>query len=186
MKNEFMLFSQGFQKGYDYVLYDSEPENREVPKVSYNDFYSLGYKKGFEYAEYCELTFQTMSISREQLIAIIDKAFTRTISEQEEYQARENRYVVYKSGFVSGKGDVLLKYHEKDETFNLIPDFDSNDINSIGYYDGYCHYLREILNVQGLEDVESLPKLDEVCRDSFNASYEVYNFANIESKESVK
>lgn len=186
MKNEFMLFSQGFQKGYDYVLYDSEPENREVPSVSHNDFYSLGYKKGFEYAEYCELTFQTMSVSREQLIAIIDKAFTRVMDEQTEYQERERKYTVYKSGFVQGKADVLLKYYAHDESFNLIPDFDSDDINSIGYYDGYCYYLREILNVQELEEVESLPKSEEICRQSFNSSYKIYNFANIENKESVK
>ena len=73
---DFINYQNAFRKGYNYVLYGSEEENRKTPTVNFNDLESTGYYNGFQYGEYCEITSQTMSISDTQLIAIIDKSFS--------------------------------------------------------------------------------------------------------------
>ena len=54
------------------------------------------------------------------------------------------------------------------------------DISSIGYYDGYCFYLNKLLNVDGLSELEELPKIEEICRENFDRSEKEYHFADIE------
>jgi len=73
-------YSRGFKEGYTYVLYDSEPDTRKKQReLVKSDIESIGYHDGYEYAEYLELTSQTMSISHEQLVAEIDKRHTNAL-----------------------------------------------------------------------------------------------------------
>lgn len=173
-------YYNAFKQGFYYVLYDSDPENRKTPVVNLDDLNSIGYNAGFQYGEYCELTSQTMSISGEQLLAVMSKSYARALDQRFSHQKREKQYVVYKNAFVEGKGDVLLKYGKQDESFNLIPDLDATDIHSIGYYDGYCYYLNKILSVDNLSELDELPKLEEVCRENFNQSEKSYYFDKLE------
>lgn len=78
-------YAEGFKKGYTYVLYESEPESREEKQLDKSDLESIGYHDGYNYGEYLELTGQTMSISREQLIAEIDKRHTKALKTYEEF-----------------------------------------------------------------------------------------------------
>ena len=177
---DFINYQNAFRKGYNYVLYGSEEDDRKTPTVNFNDLESIGYCNGFQYGEYCEITSQTMSISDTQLIAIIDKSFSRALEQRDSYIKRENQYVIYKTAFVSGKSDVFIKYFEKDESFNAIPLLNATDISSIGYYDGYCFYLNKLLNVDDLSELEELPKIEEICRENFDRSEKEYHFADIE------
>lgn len=172
-------YYNAFKKGFYYVLYNDD-ETRETPIVKLDDLESIGYNAGFQYGEYCELTSQTMSISGEQLLAVMSKSYSRAVEQRTSHQKREKQYVIYKNAFVEGKNDVLLKYYERDESFNLIPDLDATDIHSIGYYDGYCYYLRKVLSVDDLSELEELPKLEEVCRENFNQSEKSYCFDKLE------
>ncbi len=180
MKEEIINYYNSFRKGYNYVLFGSDPEDREVPIVNYDDLESIGYNAGFQYGEYCEQTSQTMSISSEQLLAVMDKSFTRALAQIDAYHNRENQYIVYKTAFIDGKGDVLLKYSEKDESFNLIPDLDATDISSIGYYDEYCYYLNRILNIEDSSELSSPFRIEEICRENFNRSAKIYSFDRLE------
>lgn len=180
MREEVIRYYEEFKKGYYYVLYDSDSDDRVVPVVDYNNLDSIAYNSGFQYGEYCELTSQTMSISSEQLLAVMDKSFTNALAQRTAYQKREKQYVIYKSAFIDGKNDVLEKYFVKDESFNLIPELDASDITSIGYYDGYCYFLNKILSVDDLSELDDLPKTEAICRDSFNASEKMYLFSKME------
>lgn len=180
---EFIEFSDSFKKGYKYVLWNSTEENRENPTVNMADINSIGYNLGFQYGEYCELTSQTMSISQEQMIAIIDKSYTRALYQRQSYFDREEKYGIYRVGFVKGRNDILDKYENGDESFNIIPDLDITDIEKVGYYDGYCYYLNEVLHIEGLHDRESDSKLDKICRESFNDSFITYSFDKIKINE---
>lgn len=180
MREEVIKYYEEFKKGYYYVLFDSDENNRKIPIVDYSDLNSIAYNSGFQYGEYCELTSQTMSVSQEQLLAVMDKSYTRALTQRAAYRKRENQYVVYKSAFIDGKGDVLEKYYNKDESFNLIPELDICDITSIGYYDGYCYFLNKILSVDDLSELDELPKIEEICRDNFNRSEKMYLFNKME------
>ena len=172
-------YYNAFKKGFYYVLY-GDNKTRKAPIVNLDDLDSIGYNAGFQYGEYCELTSQTMSISGEQLLAVMSKSYARAVELKFSHQKREKQYVVYKNAFIEGKGDVLLKYEEKDESFNLIPDLDATDIHSIGYYDGYCYYLNKILSVDNLSELDDLPKLEEICRENFDKSEKNYYFDKLE------
>lgn len=173
-------YYNAFKKGFYYVLY-GDNKTRKTPIVNnLDDLESIGYYEGFQYGEYCELTSQTMSISGEQLLAVMSKSYARAVEQKFSHQKREKQYVVYKNAFIEGKGDVLLKYSEQDESFNLIPNLDATDIHSIGYYDGYCYYLNKILSVDDLSELDELPKLEEVCRENFNQSEKSYYFDKLE------
>ena len=83
-------YTQGFKKGYTYVLYDSEPETRQEQPLDKTNLESIGYHDGYNYGEYLEITGQTMSISQEQLIAEIDKRHTKALKNYEEFLNIEN------------------------------------------------------------------------------------------------
>lgn len=78
-------YSRAFKEGYTYVLYDSEPETRQVPSLDKTSLESIGYYDGYNYGEYLETTSQTMSISHEQLIAEIDKRHTKALEKYHEF-----------------------------------------------------------------------------------------------------
>ena len=72
-------YADAFKKGMNYVLYDSDIEDRMEPILDLSDFVSIGYYDGYTYGEYLEQTGQTMSTSQEQLIAVIDKYHTQAL-----------------------------------------------------------------------------------------------------------
>lgn len=172
----FSEYYNGFMKGYQYVLYGSEKDNREEPIIDYGNLESIGYFDGYNQGIYCELTSQTKYVNHENLIAIIHKAYDRAIDTYREY---EGKYIQYKSGFMYGKGEAKLKYKTEDDTFNVIPELDENDIDSISYYDGYCYALNRILNydpeLAKLEEEkqEKVPT-DTIIRQCFKESYNNY------------
>ena len=186
MIEEFQNFNQSFKNGYNYVLYGSDEDNRIKPEVDYTNIRSVGFKLGFEYAEWCEITHQTMSVSPENMLAVIDKNFTIALKQMDEYKLKEKQYSEYKNGFTTGKDEVLLKFNQKDESYNIIPDLDITSAYSIGYYDGYCYFLRDILRIDGLDENITATELDMVCRESFNESYETYNLSNMTDDKKVK
>lgn len=72
-------YANAFKNGMNYVLYDSDVEDRVTPTVNFSNMESIGYYDGFHYGEYLEATGQTMSVSQEQLIAVIDKYHTQAL-----------------------------------------------------------------------------------------------------------
>lgn len=72
-------YAKAFKNGMNYVLYDSEEYNREVSNLNEDSMESIGYCDGYQYGEFLERTGQTMSISDEQLIAVIDKYHTQAL-----------------------------------------------------------------------------------------------------------
>jgi len=171
-----LTYNEAFRKGYGYVLYGSDKDKRVEPTVDYSDLSSIGYYDGYQYGEYCELTSQTMSISGEHLIAVISKAFSRAI---DKYRETEDKYAIYKTGFIDGKSEVNLRCFECDPNYNAIPEVDENDIYSVGYYDGYCYYLNKILNDNSeLEQLEEtkvvVVPVDVVSRQCFRQSLTKY------------
>lgn len=79
-------YTNAFKNGMNYVLYGSDVEDRVTPTVDLNNMKSIGYYDGFHYGEYLETTGQTMSVSQEQLIAVIDKYHTQALKR---YHANE-------------------------------------------------------------------------------------------------
>jgi hypothetical protein len=170
----FNEYTNAFKKGLNYVLY-SDYEKRVEPTLDKGNIESIGFNDGYIYGEYCERTGQTMSISQEQLIAVINKAYSRAIDTYREY---ENKYIRYKSGFYEGKENAFLKYKTEDETFNVIPEVDEKDLYSIGYYDGYCYSLNKTLNEDAInneleENITSKP-LEVITRTYFKESLPKY------------
>ena len=92
-------YYNAFKKGFYYVLY-GDNKTRKAPIVNLDDLDSIGYNAGFQYGEYCELTSQTMSISGEQLLAVMSKSYARAVEQKFSHQKREKQYVVYKNAFI--------------------------------------------------------------------------------------
>lgn len=157
-------FTQAFKKGLNYVLYDSEIETRVEPILDKGNLESIGYYDGYQYGEYLEMTGQTMSVSQEQLIAVIDKYHTKAL---DTYRNNEDRYVRYKSGFVDGKLDVLEKIICDDKSYNVLPEVDGNDLVTVGYYDGYSYFLNEFIE-KGMIIRDNYTKIDDISRPCFN------------------
>lgn len=88
-------YAEAFKRGLNYVLYGSN-QNREIPTVDNGNLESLGYHDGYVYGEYCEMTGQAMSISQEQLIAVIDKSHSRAL----------NIYNTYMQENINQKGQI--------------------------------------------------------------------------------
>lgn len=78
-------YTEAFREGLNYVLYYSDVETRETPILDESSLESIGYYDGFNYGEYLEMTRQTMSITQEQLIAVIDKNHTQALKKHFEY-----------------------------------------------------------------------------------------------------
>lgn len=168
----FNEYSNGFMKGYQYYLYGVDDVKKE-PVVDYGSLSSIGYYDGYNHAVYCERTFQETYVNHENMIAVVHKAYDRAIDKYRDY---ENKYTLYKDGFIRGKGEASLKHFESDETFNIIPEMDENDIDSISYHDGYCYELNRILNSNlELEELDNSKQnnshIENVTREYFRQSY---------------
>lgn len=78
-------YAEAFREGLNYFLYCSDITTREKPILDESNLESIGYYDGFNYGEYLEMTRQTMSISQEQLMAVIDKNHTQALKKHFEY-----------------------------------------------------------------------------------------------------
>jgi len=156
-------YTLAFRKSFKNYLYGGV-ENREVPVLDKGSFKSLGTYDGYQYGEYCEITCQTMSISSEQLIAVIDKYHTRAL---ETYRKNEDRYIRYKSGFVDGKLAILEKVMLKDRNVSELPEIDNENLISVGYYDGYSYFLNEYELNGSIEREANIP-IEQISRECFN------------------
>lgn len=132
-----MEYAEAFKKGRNYVIFESEPEERTFPILDKGDLKSIGYYDGYQYGEYLEMTSQTMSISDEQLIAVISKAYWRAIDDYHE----EIEYLPYKNGFLSGRDKFTHMVIQGAENLNMPPEINEEDNFSLGYYDGYVSAL---------------------------------------------
>ena len=72
-------YQKSFKNGLNEVIYSDNPENLSEPEVDYTDISSIGYYDGFQYGDYCVRTGQQNAIKPEHLIAVIDKAFNRSV-----------------------------------------------------------------------------------------------------------
>lgn len=160
----FNEYADAFKKGLNYVLYDSEKENRKEPKIDNSSLTSIGYYDGYQYGEYCEIVGTSMSISQEQLLAVIDKYHTQAL---EKYRTYQEQYIRYKSGFVDGKFSLLEKIHTEDTSFNELPEMNQNDMISIGYHDGYSYYLDEFVKNGTVNLETTLGKLEEIAKSCY-------------------
>lgn len=161
---EMREYAEAFKKGFNYVLYGSSEETREEPILDESSVESSGYYDGFQYGIYCERVGISMSISDENLIAVIDKHHWQAMKRYQEY---EDKYIRYKSGFVDGKSSILLKITSEDTSFNELPEIDENDLISVGYYDGYSYFLNEYVQ-NGIPKEGNLVAIDEVVRSCFH------------------
>lgn len=71
------FYSEGFINGYNDILY-GENENIDISPADIKNLKSIGYRDGCIHGEYCKMIGQGMAISREQLIASIDKAYSHS------------------------------------------------------------------------------------------------------------
>lgn len=157
-------YTVAFKQGLNYVLYDSEKETRKEPKIDNSSLTSIGYYDGYQYGEYCEMVGISMSISQEQLIAVIDKYHTQAL---ERYSTYQEQYIRYKSGFIDGKFSLLEKIHQEDISFNELPEINQNDIISIGYHDGYAYYLDEFVKNGTVNLETTLGKFEEITKSCY-------------------
>ena len=177
-------YAKSFKEGLNFVLDYADEEdplstiNLDEPMIDYSSLSSIGYHDGFIQGTYYVRTYQTNSISSEQLSIIIDKLYGKALEKQVAYNNKMELFNKYKSGFVDGKNDVLTKYYKHDDSYNLIPEMDVNDVHSIGYYDGYCYFLREILKVDSLFEDIDIMELDKICKESFDKIYLTHNLEN--------
>lgn len=154
-------YVHAFNKGMNYVLYDSDEQTREFPTLDLSSMESIGYYDGYQYGEFLCLTSQIMSISDEQLFAVIDKNHTQALKRHHNYN-----YVCYKSGFIEGKVSILEKIIDGNIDFDSIPEIIGDEWNSIGYVDGYNYFLSEYLK-NGAMTIESSESIDEIARSYF-------------------
>lgn len=77
--NEFMEYSENFKRGYNENIYCGAINVLSEDSVDYSNMESIGYYDGSCYAEYIVNTFQTMSVTSEQLMAEIDKRHTKAL-----------------------------------------------------------------------------------------------------------
>lgn len=147
-------YANAFKKGMNYILYGSDAQTRELVTLDVSNMESIGYYDGYQYGEFLELTCQTMSISDEQLIAVIDKYHTQALK-------RYKNYIYYKSGFIEGRFSVLEKVRNGNMDFAPLLEPNIDDWNSIGYYDGYSHSQNEFLLT------------DEISCDNHTEIYEI-------------
>ena len=95
-KNEFeevMLqkdrYDQAYRQGYSHVIWADEPEEviiNESPTVDYNDFKSIGYYDGFNYATWCCMSGRKYDVPADNLVAEMDKSFTQALKKHAEYK----------------------------------------------------------------------------------------------------
>lgn len=166
-------YAYAFKKGMNYVLYGSEGQTRKFPTLDASSMESMGYYDGYQYGEFLELTCQTMSISDEQLLAVIDKNHTQALKRYYEYC-----YVFYKSGFFEGKINILEKIMGGDIDFEPLSEIIGNDWNSIGYFDGYNYFLSEYFKNNGVT-LDNSKLVDEIAHSFFQERMNI-------SKEKVK
>lgn len=181
----FEQYHESFLEGFYFSINDDFLDNK-VPKIDYSDIKSIGYYDGYQHGS------KGLSVGRKSIVAnlledVINQKYTSACKLHKNY---EDKYVWYKSGFVSGVSDVREKYTLGDESFNVIPDLDDNDIYSIGYHDGYCYRLNKILNdntelvMDNSEDKAVKIPIEEVTREYFKHSFSKYSvFTCDESKK---
>lgn len=163
--NNLEQYAESFRRGLYRFLYTDEG-NCQMPMMNKGSLASIGYYDGYQYGEYLEITGQTMSISDEHLMAVIDKCHTQAFHK---YKENETRYLYYKNGFINGKSAILEKIIMDDETVNQLPVIDYNNLESIGYYDGYSYFLNDFIQngIVNQKD-DSTMKLEEISRTFFN------------------
>ncbi len=159
---EFQQYNLSFRKGYRDSLYEF-PYNEDYLKNDYSNFAYMGYYDGYEYGQYCKDTFQTMSISDEQFMAEIDKRHTQALKKHKQY---EDDYIRYKTGFLDGKNTIVEKIMKDDDSFNVLPDVNENDLVSTGFYDGYSYFLKSYVE-NGVTNTDNKISNEEIVRNCF-------------------
>lgn len=85
-KIEYMKYSNAFVCGYRDNVYCDAINVLSEDSVDYSNMESIGYYDGSCYAEYIVNTFQTMSVTSEQLMAEIDKRYTNALKKCNELE----------------------------------------------------------------------------------------------------
>jgi hypothetical protein len=78
-------YELGFKNGYNYVFYSDNPELLSEPKIDYNNFSSIGFADGYDYADYCYRVGTINDIKPDNFVAEMDKRFTTSLKRYEEY-----------------------------------------------------------------------------------------------------
>lgn len=89
--NEFIEYSVNFKRGYNENIYCNATNVPDTETVDFSNMSSVGYYDGCCYAKYVVDTFQTMSISSEQLIAEIDKRYTNALKKCNELEEETSK-----------------------------------------------------------------------------------------------
>ncbi len=162
-------YSMAFKKGLYYVLYGSIESIENVISPDYSNLESIGYYDGYQYGEYCERVGLSMALNQEQLLAVIDKYHTKAL---QRYYSYQDQYIRYKSGFIDGKFSILEKIHNEDPSFRILPEMDSNEMTSIGFYDGYSYFLNEFVKNGIVNRQLSIGKIDEILKSCFQKRFD--------------
>lgn len=173
---EMKKYEEAFKRGWNYVLYGSEKETREQPQLDKSNLESIGYYDGYQYGEYCEMAGLTMSISQEQLIAVIDKYHTNALKTQQEYV----KYSRYKDGFIAGKNQFFDQLSRGDTSIDpKIFDTDEEDDYQVGYYDGYYFSLTDpknpIFNSNDFNDFNEFNEFNALVEAIYNKRQSIQN-----------
>ena len=81
-------YDASYRKAYGHVIWADEPEEiiiNESPEVNYDDFSSIGYYDGFNYATWCVMSGRKYDVPADNLVAEMDKSFTQALKRHAEY-----------------------------------------------------------------------------------------------------
>ena len=88
---DFNNYNIGFRQGLNEARYADNIEKIDAPEINYTSFESIGYSDGIEYGKYLVRVGMRYHIKEENIIAVIDKSFTKA-SERYELNVKQKKY----------------------------------------------------------------------------------------------
>ena len=77
--DNFNVYNTGFRTGLNEARYSDNIEKIDTPEADHTNYGSMGYHDGIEYGKYLVRVGMRYHIKEENIIAVIDKGYTRAI-----------------------------------------------------------------------------------------------------------